>query len=65
MTWISNPSVRFKCCHCGKLVERQILASRAEQEINDLRDGPPLRCAQCEQHHEFMGGDATCEDDVA
>jgi hypothetical protein len=47
MTWISNPFVRFKCASCEREIERQILARRADDEINELRDGPPLQCAEC------------------
>lgn len=47
MTWVSNPFIRFKCAGCGRQIERAINANSAAAEISDLRDGPPLTCAEC------------------
>jgi hypothetical protein len=62
MTWISQPFIKYRCEGCGNKIERQIRAKKAEQEISDLRDGPPLYCAQCEAlrvaYHGDVKGDA-------
>ena len=47
MTWVNNPFVRFKCAKCSREIERQISAKRAAAEIDEMRDGPALVCAEC------------------
>lgn len=47
MTYVSNPFVRYYCAKCKQEIERQISPNRTSQELSDLRDGPPLVCAEC------------------
>jgi hypothetical protein len=46
MTWISNCYVKFRCAECGREIELQIRERKAAQDMSDLRDGPPLYCAE-------------------
>ena len=47
MTKVSEPFVKFDCAGCGREIDRQISARRARADIDELRDGPPLYCAEC------------------
>lgn len=49
MAAIGNPFVKFKCAGCNREIERQVSARRCAQELDALRDGPPLYCAACPQ----------------
>jgi predicted RNA-binding Zn-ribbon protein involved in translation (DUF1610 family) len=47
VTKVSEPFVKFDCAGCGREIDRQISARRARSDIDELRDGPPLYCAEC------------------
>lgn len=47
MAWVKGPFIRFKCVKCGNIIERQINARRAVEEMEELREDRGLVCACC------------------
>jgi hypothetical protein len=47
MTRISDPFVYFTCVGCKRNIAMKIFPRRAREQIEELRDGPELECAEC------------------
>ena len=47
MPRVSTPTVKYRCARCGCEVEAQVNPRRCAEQIDAMRDGPPLVCAGC------------------